>query len=137
MVADLRDDEFEMYLSEERLNSLYYFCESFATVAMLREAKSSDLKRAFKEISADIIEVQGWFLTFVQGFMFAAAGRYSDFEASITERVEIEGTPLEDVRFPFFVETSSYRRGRTRSAAAQIASLRNGLGQRPRPRPAG
>jgi hypothetical protein len=113
MIADLRDDELEMYLSEENLNSFYYISESFVNIAMLREAKCDDINHAFKELSTDIIEVQGWFLAFVQGFMVAAARRYSDFEAAITERVDIEGTPLERVRFPFFVETSSYRRGRT------------------------
>ena len=110
---DLPDgDEFEIYLSDQNTNSLYYISESVINNAMLRDINSSDLQSAYERLINDTADVYRWFVEFIGGCMSVATACHlgSEINALITETTELEEAPrLEDLRIPFFVDTSAFR----------------------------
>ena len=101
-------DEFDMYIAEQHINSLYYVSESIINKAMLHELEPNDIQGSFDQLFQDIVEVYELLLTFINNFMKVAAGRYFVKTDSNPVLVEIENPPsLEDLRLPFFVDASS------------------------------
>ena len=102
-------DEFDMYIAEQHINSLYYVAESVINKAMLQELESNDLQTSFDKLYQDTVEVHRLLLTFIHNFMKVAAGRHFVKTESnpVLEEIEIDLPSLEELRLPFFVNASS------------------------------
>ncbi len=103
-------DEFDMYIAEQHINSLYYVSESVINKAMLNELEPNDIQSAFDKLYQDVVEIHGLMLTFIHNFMTVAARRHFVKTGSnpVIEEIEIGDLPsLENRRFPFFVNVSS------------------------------
>lgn len=107
-------DEFDMYIADRHINTLYYVSESVINKAMLHELVPNDLRASFDKLFQDIVEMHGLLLTFIHNFMTVAAGRHFVKTESnpVLEEIEIDTPSLEDLRLPFFVNTSSLAAGK-------------------------
>ncbi len=106
-------DEFDMYIAEQHLNTLYYVSESVINKAMLHELEPNDLRASFDKLNQDIVEIHGLLLTFIHNFMKVAAGRHFVKTVSnpVLEEIEIDTPSLKDLRLAFFVNASSLAAG--------------------------
>ena len=98
-------DEFDMYIAEQHVNTLYYVCESVINKAMLHELEPNDLQSGFDKLFQDIVKVHQLLLTFIPSFMKIFAGRHFVRTESnpVLEIIEIDMPSIKDLRLPFFV----------------------------------
>lgn len=102
------DDEFEFYLTEQRLNSLYYLSEVAMTLSMLNVTEASDQLAALEAFNDDVMDVQRWMLKFFENIMRRIL--VSNDLGKIIEEKEMGPLPtLDQISFPFFVEPVATR----------------------------
>ena len=103
-------DEFDMYLAQQHVNSLYYVSEAVINKAMLHELNPSNIRFSYDKLFKEIVEVHGLLLTFFNEFMTAAAGRHFVTTESnpVLRIIRIGRLPiLRNLRLPFFVKAST------------------------------
>lgn len=106
-------DEFDMYIADTNINTLYYMSESVINKAMFHELEPNDPQNSFANFYQDIVDISGLLLTFIHNFMKVAAGRHFVQTESnpVSEEIGIDPVSLEDLRLPFFVNASSLAAG--------------------------
>ena len=106
LAATSEEDGWEMFLTKETGNSLYFFSEVVVGHGLLEHINSDSHQAAMETLIDDITSIGGLFITFLTGCLIVISERYLlDDEGSLPiERIDIEDPPrLDDVLIPFFV----------------------------------
>ena len=111
LAAPSEEDGWEMFLTEETGNSLYFFSEIVIGHGLLEHINANSHRAAMNTLIDDITSIGGLFITFLTGCLIVITERYLLNERGLpVERVRIDDPPgLDDVRIPFFVSTPSGR----------------------------
>lgn len=100
-------DEFDMYIAEQHINSLYYVSESAINKSMLRELSPDDLQSGSDKLYEEIVLVHKLLFTFINSFMKALVTRHfvKTAENPVGQKVETgELLNLKDLELPYFVK---------------------------------
>jgi hypothetical protein len=96
---------FEIFVSEEHGNCLYWASDVLVNVAILRAMDKSNLERAMKKLLDEILSVTRWFLEFLGDCVFVIVVAHPEL---IKAEVEIPNPPaIGEVDLPFFVSRES------------------------------
>jgi hypothetical protein len=111
LAAPSEEDGWEMFLSEETGNSLYFFSEVVVGHGLLEHINLNSHQTAMNTLIDDITSIGGLFITFLTGCLIVITERYLLKDGGLpVERISIEDPPgLDDVRIPFFVSVPSER----------------------------
>jgi hypothetical protein len=112
LAAPSEEDGWEMFLTEESGNSLYFFSEVVIGRGLLEYINPASQKEAIETLIDDITSIGGLFITFLTGCLIVIGERYlfDDKWLLPIESVYIDDPPgLDDIRIPFFVSVPSER----------------------------
>lgn len=103
LIDDIRDSEvFEIFLSENHGNCLYYISHVLVNTAILRSIDSSDFAGALDKLLKDINQVTRWFLDFLGDCVKIIIEKYLGLEQ---KEIEIPEPPnIDEVALPYFVK---------------------------------
>jgi hypothetical protein len=92
---------FEIFISEEHANCLYYMSEVYLNSAISESADILDVHKTIDELSSDIMHIARCFLDFLGDCMRIIAEKYPVFH---TEEIEIPEPPVyNEIAIPYFV----------------------------------
>jgi hypothetical protein len=105
LAASSEEDGWEMFLTEETGNSLYFFSEVIIGHGLLEHINQRSHQAAMDTLIDDIASIGHLFITFLTGCLVVISERYfQDGGGLPIKSVEIEDPPgLDDVPIPFFV----------------------------------
>lgn len=104
--APSEDDGWEMFLTEETGNSLYFFSEVVVGHGLLQHVNPNSHQAAMDTLIDEITSSSGLFITFLTGCLIVISERYLvDAEGRLaTEVIVIDDPPgIDEVQIPFFV----------------------------------
>jgi len=99
-----QDEDCQIFVAQNHLNSLYYFSEAIINKAMMKEIGEGDLNANFDQFYDDTILVHRWLHIFISSYMKVFSGRYFTKSGENPTASELpETTSLQALRLPFFV----------------------------------
>jgi len=100
------DTSLEMYLSDRRGNSTYFFSEAVITGNLLASIDSEDARRAFRTVMDELIAVASdalEFLNHVIGAHFTNLQRELGGQGHLAEELEVQAVSWSGTQLPLFV----------------------------------
>ena len=105
----LNCEVFEIFVSEEHANCLYYMSEIILTSAISESADILDIHKTIDQLYSDVMQIAKCFLDFLGDCMGIIARKYPVFH---TEEIEIPEPPVYDeIAIPYFVRKERIKTG--------------------------
>ena len=94
------NEDWNIYLSEQNSNCLYYLSELVVNQSMLKAIDAIDQATALSRIITELIDFSGKFIDFLSGYINAMSDKY--FQIHMNDTQIVEGPKLIEVTVPYF-----------------------------------